>query len=214
MARSIDTPHNTRSRRTRDALLTATRDILEAEGFEALTMGAAAERAGVSRRAVYLHFTSRAELVSALFEFIAKQEGLAGSQGPIWTAPDSVAALRQWVRHLVHYHPRLIPVDRAIERMRRVDPDAQAHRDIVSEAQMGSCRRIAQWLHDDGRLAEPWSVETAAEMLFALISTDMFERLTELRGWPPKRVEEHLWALHEATFVRPADSREETGCGR
>jgi AcrR family transcriptional regulator len=38
-------------------------------------MAAVADRAGVSRRAVYLHYASRAELVTALFDYVSEQEG-------------------------------------------------------------------------------------------------------------------------------------------
>lgn len=204
MTKSIDEPHNARSRRTRDRLLAATRVILERDGFEALTMRAVAERAGVSRRGLYLHFASRGELVNALFGYIAREEGLASSQEPVWTAPDAESAMRQWVRHLARYHPRLMAVDRAIERVRRTDPDAQSHRDTVSAAQRESCRRLAAWLAAEGRLAEPWTVDSATDMLFALICTELFERLMESRGWSGEEVEPALWALHRATFVRPA----------
>jgi AcrR family transcriptional regulator len=202
MAKSIDAPRNARSQRTRDALLAATREILEADGFEALTMAAVAERAAVSRRAVYLHFTSRTELVSALFDYIARGEGLGESVNPIWQAPDSVTALREWVRHLTRYHPKIMAVDRAIERVRRVDADAQRHRDTVSEAQLASCARLAEWLSSEGRLADEWSVEAAADMLFGLICTELFERLMEFRSWGADDLERHLWTLCRSTFVR------------
>jgi AcrR family transcriptional regulator len=54
-------------------------------------MAAVAERAGVSRRAVYLHFTSRAELLTELFAHVSEQEGLAASLQPVWAAPDAAA---------------------------------------------------------------------------------------------------------------------------
>lgn len=204
MAKAIDDPRNARSRRTRDALFAAAREILEDDGFEALTMGAVADRAGVSRRAVYLHFASRTELVTALFDHLADAEGMAASLHPVWAAPDAVTALREWVRHLVRYHPRLIAVDRAVERVRGADPDAARHHRTVVEAQLANCRRIAARLDEEGRLAAPWTVGTAADMLWALVSTDLIEGLLVERGWSPARLEDHLAALHHATFVRPA----------
>ncbi|WP_062214863.1 isochorismatase family protein [Streptomyces sp. NBRC 109706] len=42
-------------------------------------MAAVAERVGVSRRGLYLHFGSRGELVTALFDYLAGQEGLDAS---------------------------------------------------------------------------------------------------------------------------------------
>ncbi|WP_165368273.1 TetR/AcrR family transcriptional regulator [Phytoactinopolyspora endophytica] len=199
--KSIDAPQNARSQRTRDALLAATREILESDGFEALSMAAVADRAGVTRRAVYLHFTSRADLVNALFTYLSQQEGLAESMSRVWEAPDSVAALRAWVAHLADYHPRLMAVDRAIERVRLGDADAQRHRDRVNEAQISGCRRVVEWLHRDGRLAEGWTVEDAADFLFGLICTELFDRWMQMRHLSARDVERNLWAICRVVLV-------------
>ena len=197
----IEDPSNARSRRTRAALLSATRSLLEERGFDALTMVAVADRAGVSRRAVYLHFASRSELVSALFDYVAQTEGLAESTAPVWDAPDAAAALDEWARHLARYHPRLIAVTRAVERVQRDDPDAAAHRERVVQAQLANCRRLAEWLEREGRLAPPWTVETATDMLWALISTDMIEGLLT-RRWSRRLLGERLGLLLRSTFMR------------
>src|SRR6266536_1845633 len=57
-------------------------DSVEEPRTEWLTMAAVAERAGVSRRAVYLHFASRAELLTELFGHVSEREGLAASLQP------------------------------------------------------------------------------------------------------------------------------------
>ncbi|TDD05123.1 TetR/AcrR family transcriptional regulator [Nonomuraea deserti] len=202
MSPAIDDPHNARSRRTRDALLAATREILESDGFDALTMAEVAQRAGVSRRAVYLHFRSRTDMVTALFGYVAGQEGLAESLAGVWEAADSTEALRAWVRHLVRYHPRLTAMNHALDRVDPQDPDAARHKRTVATAQLDNCRRIAARLADEGRLASPWTADTAADMLWSLISTDLFDRLMVDRGWPEERVLEHLLVLYESTFVR------------
>src|SRR5260221_1969447 len=106
---------NVRSQRTRAALLSAARAMLEEGGFDLLTMAAIAERAGVSRRAVYLHFASRAELVGALFAFVAETEGLEASLRRVREAPDAVSALAEWARHEATYHGRILAVARALE---------------------------------------------------------------------------------------------------
>jgi AcrR family transcriptional regulator len=206
MARNtISEPTNARSRRTRAALLAASRAILEEEGFEALTMTAAAERAGVTRRAMYLHFASRAELIGALFDYVASVEGLHDSTRSVWQAPDAVAALDEWAAHLARYHPRLLAVDRAMQRVWRQDPDAAAHRARVVSAKLSNCRRLAARLADEGRLAAGWSPSLAADMLFALISSDMIEALLVDRRWSRRRLAEHLALLFRSTFVEPAD---------
>src|SRR5215467_16133458 len=106
VVRSIERPQNARSRRTGAALLQATRDLIDEQGFEALTMAAVAERAGVSRRAVYLHFSTRAELVTALFGRLGETEGIGASLQRVWDSPDAAAALAEWGRHLARTHPK------------------------------------------------------------------------------------------------------------
>lgn len=194
---------NRRSRRTRDSLLAAARSLLETEGFEALTMTAVAERAGVTRRAVYLHFPSRTELVAGLFDHVARSEGLHESLAPVWAAADAAAALDEWARHLSRYHVRMLAVDRAIARVQGVDPDAAAHRARVNAEKLGGCRRLAQRVHDEGRLAPPWTVTTAADMIFALSTSDVVEGLVVDRGWTPERFARHLGQLLRATFLAP-----------
>lgn len=194
-------PANARSRRTRSALLAAARSLLEDEGFEALTMAAVAERAGVTRRAVYLHFASRSELVAELFDFVSEAEGLAASAAPVWAAADAVAALEQWAAHLARFQPRVLAISRAAERLSAADPDAAEHRRRYLREQLSACRRLAAWLERDRRLASGWTAETAADMLFALISTDLLERLLHERRWPRRRLARQLALLLHSTFV-------------
>jgi len=197
----MGTPSNARSRATRAALLDAARQILEERGFEALTMSAVATSAGVSRPAVYLHFTSRTDLVSGLFDHISAAEGLQESLQKVWTAPDALNALEQWAQHLARYHPRILAVDRAVDRLRRVDPNAAAHHKRVRTKQLESARRLAGWLQDEGHLAVPWTVVSARDMLFALISSDTIEALISDRRWTQRRLAEHLSVLLRRTFV-------------
>jgi AcrR family transcriptional regulator len=209
MVRTIAEPQNARSRRTSAALLAATRELLEEQGFEALTMAAVAARAGVSRRAVYLHFSSRAELVTALFGYLGQTEDIAGSLRRVWQAPDATAALEEWARHLARIHPRLLPVARAADRVRRSDPDAAAFWNHSMGNWQAGCRRLVAWLDQEGRLVAPWTVDTAADMLWALMSFDLLEGLLVDRHWSPERYAEHLAVVFRNTFVGdPATSSE------
>lgn len=201
MLDATEKPRNARSRRTRAALLDAARALLEEQGTESLTMAAVAERAGVSRRAVYLHFASRAELLTELFGYVSEQEGLASSLEPVWEAPDAAAALDQWARHLARFHPRVLAVARAIQRVRRIDPDAAGHWELVMADQQACCRRLATWLASEQRLAPPWTIQTATDMLWALMSYELLEELLVDRGWSRRRYRTHLAALLQSTFL-------------
>src|ERR671939_972175 len=194
-------PTNARSRRTRVALLAAARAVLEQHGFPQLTMAAVAERAGVTRRAVYLHFASRSELVGALFDYVAETEGLQASLQRVRPAPDAVAALDAWARHEASYHARILGVARALEHVGRPDPDAAAWRERIARHQLADCRRLAERLAHEHRLAPGWTLDSATDMLWALISTEPLERLLVDRGWPPQQYAERLAQLLCSTFV-------------
>jgi AcrR family transcriptional regulator len=206
MPNAIEEPRNVRSRRTRAALLAAARALLEEQGTESLTMAAVAERAGVSRRAVYLHFASRTELLTELFGYVSEQEGLASSLEPVWKAPDAAAALDEWAGHLARFHPRILAVARAIQRVRRFDPDAAQHWELVMADQQACCQRLAERLASEHRLSPPWTVKTAADMLWALMSFDLLEELLVDRGWSQRRYRTHLAALLRSTFLRDPDA--------
>lgn len=207
--KTIAEPQNARSRRTCAALLAATRELLEEQGFDAVTMAAVAARAGVSRRAVYLHFSSRAELLTAVFSYLGEREDIGGSLRRVWEAADSVAALQEWARHLARIHPRLLAVARAADRVRRGDPEAAAFWDRSMGNWHAGCSRLVAWLDRDGRLAPPWTVDAAADMLWALMSFDVLEGLLVDRHWSPERYAEHLAVVFRKTFVGdPATSGE------
>lgn len=204
MAKTIGAPRNARSRRTGTAILDATRKLIETEGFETLTMAAVAQRAGVSRRAVYLHFTSRAELLSALLRHLGEAEELGESLEQVWAAPDAVSAVDEWAHHLARAHPRILPIARAVEQVRRTDADAAELREAIMERWRMGCRRLAGWLEDEGRLAPPWTVDSAADMMWALMSWDVLEGLTIERDWSQERYGDAMALLLRSTFVRQA----------
>ncbi len=201
MGSVIEHPRNARSRRTVEALLNAARALLESQGFEAMTMAAVADGAGVTRRAVYLHFASRAALLAALFEHVKEAEGFAESVAPVWSAPDAVTALGEWAAHTARFTPRILTVARTMERVQRDDPDAASHRALVARGRLGDCRRLVVWLAKEGRLADRWTVDDAADMLMALISLSVVETLLVERRWSRSRFVDHVTALLHATFV-------------
>jgi AcrR family transcriptional regulator len=199
----IEQPQNARSRRTVAALLRAARELIEGEGFATLTMAAVAERAGVSRRAVYLHFATRTDLLRALYRNLGRTDDLARSLQAVWDCPDAGTALTEWAEHIVRSHPRILGIIRAVERGRYTDPDAAELWQTAQGNWLKGSRRLMGWLADDGRLAARWTVDTAADMMWALMSIDLLDRLLNERRWSRRRVAEHLAALFHATFVGP-----------
>ena len=95
--------------------------------------------------------------------------------------------------------------------MHRRDPDAAVHRRRYLDEQLAACRKLAAWLARDGRLAPAWTVEAAADMLFAPIADDVFARLIGERRWSRKRLGEKLALLLWTTFVTDAGAPPDGG---
>lgn len=206
MTKAIDQPQNARSRRTAEALLNAARSLIEEEGYGSLTMAAVAERANVSRRAVYLHFSNRGELLTALLLHLGETDDLGGSLQRVWDSPDAETAVREWARHLARAHPRIMPIAIATEQVRRTDPDAAAVRDEIMRRWRLGCRRLVTWLYDERRLADGWTVDAATDMVWALMSWDVLEGLLIECGWSQDDYAGRMEQLLVATFVKPVRS--------
>jgi hypothetical protein len=65
----------------------------------------------------------------------------------------------------------------------------------------GVLSRLMQRLADEGKLAEPWTDSTAADMLLALMRDEVVETLAVERAWPAERHTELLATLLRRTFV-------------
>jgi AcrR family transcriptional regulator len=76
----------------REALICSAREILESEGYEALTLRATARRAGVSQAAPYNHFADKAALLAAIAA-LGFKEFAAAMRREMSTAEDPQARL-------------------------------------------------------------------------------------------------------------------------
>jgi AcrR family transcriptional regulator len=198
----IAEPQNARSRRTAESILANARELIEEQGFESVTMAAVGERAGVSRRAVYLHFASRTDLLVAVFNHIGDRYDLRGSEQPVWDAPDAETALAEFASHMSRFHINALPVSRAIERASHTDELAARLWRTIMRNWRTTARRLMRRLDDEGVLAPFWSVATATDMLCALMSFELTESLVVDRGWSRPKYAEHLAELFRSTFVR------------
>jgi hypothetical protein len=117
----------------------------------------------VRLRTIYLHFATRTELVLALYRSFGESEDLAESRAREWERADAVARLDGWARHIVRAHPRILDNTRAIERTSRTDEHAAVLWHTTMRNWHATCQRLATWLPEDGMLAAPWTVPTAAD---------------------------------------------------
>lgn len=118
-----------RNRRSEEAILTATVDLLAEVGFAGLTIDGIAARAGVGKATIYRHWSSKAELVIEAFTGCLEPLELIDTGS---LRGDLVQAIRRLIRVLTdspaaHIVPTLVD---AAER----DPElAELHRSFTAE---------------------------------------------------------------------------------
>ncbi|HVM53249.1 MAG TPA: TetR/AcrR family transcriptional regulator, partial [Acidimicrobiales bacterium] len=155
---------------------------------------------GVSRRGLYLHFPSRADLLLAVHAHIDQRLDLDSSIRPILEASDSVTALEEFVAHLARYHPKIGRIDAALLASTD-DPDVAELVERGARHWHNGCRAITRRLADEHRLAAPWTVDTAADLLWTFMFPETLERLTRQRRWSLRRYTESLTVLLRRALV-------------
>lgn len=78
---------------TRDRILGAAREIIDSEGFSALSMRALAARVGLSAGAIYMYYAGKNDLIGALWQDASNDLGIH-LEGISRNEPDPIAALR------------------------------------------------------------------------------------------------------------------------
>jgi len=147
-------------RQTRKAILTAARDLLASGETAGLSPGAVARRAGVSRVTVYNQFGSRAGLLREL------AAGARGQRGPVEASADPIDSLRQRI------------VDACS--MWASDPGLFRGLPAPATAELGTAgddRALVERLAAAGRLRPGCSLKEAEDVIGAITSFEVFDRL-------------------------------------
>lgn len=191
---------------TRRQILATTWSLIE-EGDEEVRLSDVAARAGVSRRAVYLHFSDRAGLLTALVAFMDEAIGVRELAAPVRTAGSPEERLAAVVAFYAQLNPRVEPVARLLE-ARAQDVAARAawrsRMDLRRQIHRGVFARIAE----ADALAPPWTVDAAADVLHAMMLPGAWRELTTHAGWTATECQAHLTVMVCRTFLPPptADS--------
>ncbi|MEU9506548.1 helix-turn-helix domain-containing protein [Micromonospora sp. NPDC048170] len=187
-----------RSRQTRRRILQAAHELFVEQGYGATTLQGVAERAGVAVQTIYFAFGNKPSLLKELVDVT-----IAGDDEPIPTLQrdwflDAVAAdtaeaqLRAHVRGTCDVLQRVAPIMDVLRAAGGQDPSLaglwQQDSDPRLEVQTVAARSL---------LAKPdaraqLSVEHAADVLFGLLSPELYLLFVRDRGWTPDRWQQ--WA--------------------
>jgi AcrR family transcriptional regulator len=168
---------------TRERILNAA--LACAEAGPDFSMAQVAAGAGLSRQAVYLHFSDRAALLAALGEQIEAP----GDADLIAGAASARAALAAVLAQAAERYPRLWPVLRAAG-------------DAEPPSRLALCQALAGRFKEEAALAPHLSAATAADLLFSLTSPALWHDLTQTRGWDSARYRSHVGFLAVSALTK------------
>lgn len=145
-----------------------------------LTMAQVAQKAGLSRQAVYLHFPGRDGLLAAL--------QARGPAAPDFaTAPSARAALALLVTAQAEADPALALL---------------AETPAAATARLDRCRQVAARFQAEGALAPHLSPDAAADILWSLTGPHLWQDLTAGRGWSADRYRSHVTYLAAGALTK------------
>lgn len=167
-------------------------------------MSEIAKAAGISRQAVYLHFRTRGGLLMALVK--RADDRFLIHESFLESLAQTTAAERidTWLTAWFDFVRRILPVARDLVRLRPTDADAAA-------AWEGRMADLRCWLRDlvvsceaEGALRAEWSIDEAADYLWATTSVQLWDLLAEERAWGGERAEATLKRTIAAALLNPA----------
>lgn len=191
--------------KTRSRILEAAWELVSERGTTVgVTVAEIAGAARVSRQLVYFHFENRAGLLAAMARHHDVESGFAGRVAAARELPPAEALeglLRAWLR----YVPEILLVARALEAAEIAgDEGGVAWRD-----RMGSLREVVraavERVERDGRLAGGWTVEAAADWVWARSHLETWQHLVVERGWAAEDYEERAVISILAEVLAPPD---------
>ena len=191
---------STNNQDTRLRILSEALRLLEANRGKNVRMGDIAKAAGVSRQAIYLHFKSQTDLMVATVQFGDELQGASQLVEP-WKKATGADKLDTWVEFWGNYIPRIFGVAKALMLARETDEAAAAAWDDRMSDVRKSCRKTIQELSSNGLLHDTWTVKSASELLWTMLSISSWEQLTVSCGWSTKQYVERMKTLARQTFL-------------
>ncbi|MEV0664508.1 TetR/AcrR family transcriptional regulator [Actinomadura luteofluorescens] len=187
-----------RSRRTRGKVIEAARELFVAQGYGATSLQEVADRAGVAVQTVYFVFGNKRTLFKDVVD-----TSIAGDAEPVATmerewfrdacaAPTAAGQLRAHVRGTAEILGRVAPIMSMIAAAGAADPQIAAQWPDVPDPRYTVQLAAAEALVAKSGARPGVSAATAADLLFGLLSPQLYLLFVRDRGWTPDAWEE--WA--------------------
>jgi AcrR family transcriptional regulator len=190
--------------KTRRRILQATWELLDGRDAT-VTVADAADRAGVSRQAVYLHFGDRSGLLVALMDYIDESLGRDELRAYVHGAATGVESMRRWIETMSWYTGKIDRITQVTESGQYDDEALSAAWRNRMDLRRNLILRITERIASEGALAKGWTVDKAVDLVYAVTMPGPWRELTRVLGWQPEEYAEHVWRLVERGLLsKPA----------
>jgi AcrR family transcriptional regulator len=187
-----------RSAETKQRIIDAARELILADGYRATTIAAVATRSGVNVDTVYELVGRKPVLLRELIEqAISGTDHAVAAQErhyvqAITAEPDPAHKLVIYASAVRRIQERMAPLLLAVSDASSTEPEAEEVWHEISERRAANMRLLIRDIRDAGGLRAGLSVNEAADVMWALNSSEMYILLTTERGWSPRRFERWL----------------------
>ncbi len=186
---------------TRERILKSTLILLEAGRGAVVRMTDIAKRAGITRQALYLHFSSRAELLIAVTHYVEEKHGSDERLAPSRKAKTGVERLDAYIDAWGSFLPEIHGIAKALIVMSESDDAAAIAWKDRMKAMRHGCEAAIHALSKDKRLSRLHSRDQATDLLWTLLSVQNWEQLIFECGWSHQEYCQRMKALTRRLFV-------------
>jgi len=168
---------------TRKKILQVAAKLLVENKGSGVRMSDIAKAASLSRQAIYLHFTTRAELLEATTKYLDEIFQIDKRLAPSRAAKTGVERLERYIDAWGNYIPEIYGVAHALMSVKDTDDAAAAAWNERMYAMRDGCRAAVEALANDGKLNPALAQDDAIDLLWTLLSVRNWENLTLECGW-------------------------------
>jgi len=161
-----------------------------------------AKAAGISRQALYLHFTNRTDLMIATVQYVDEVKGLYDKLTSLEEAKTSTELLERCVDIWCNYIPEIYGMAKALLKTRDTDEATAAAWDGAMGCLRDLCETIIKRMEKEKILDPKWSRREAVDMMMTIISFYNWEQLVMEYGWSQKKYIKWIKTLLKQTFIK------------
>ncbi|TNC23619.1 helix-turn-helix transcriptional regulator [Amycolatopsis alkalitolerans] len=185
------------------------RELFLGQGYAATTLDQIALRAGVAVQTVYFHFRNKATVLKEVMDVSS-----VGDDAPVplldrpWLRrvreePDPRRAVAIWLRNSRAVYGRVAPLLSVVRDAAGADPDMAAQWRVNQDQRYVAHRTLAEILAAKKALRPGLTVAKAADIIFTLVSPEVYLLVTGERGWSAARWQNWVTALVAQEVLEP-----------